>query len=104
MIRDVNNCREVHFGLGTVGIGKDTTGTVGILYNKPYTPVGDSDCRFNGHRVIEINEKNICLFFHGRNGLKVIDMLISDLQKIKEKIEQDLTASGFENLEEKIDE
>lgn len=33
MIRDIENCREVHLGHGTVGVSVDTTGTVEVLYN-----------------------------------------------------------------------
>ena len=86
MIKDVENCREVHLGFGTVGIAIDTTGTVEVLYNKSYTPVGTPDNNFVGKSTIELQEKNVCLFFDGADGLKALDILIEDLQKIRTKL------------------
>ncbi len=86
MIRDIGNCREVHLGHGTVAIAIDTTGTVEVLYNKPSTPVGSTSNEFAGESTIELHEKNVCLFFDGREGIAALDMLIHDLQKIRIKL------------------
>ena len=86
MIRDIENCREVHLGHGTVGISIDTTGTVEVLYNKPSTPVGSTSNEFAGKSTIELKEKNVCLFFDGREGIASLDILVHDLQEIRAKI------------------
>lgn len=86
MIKDIANCREIHLGHGTVGIGIDITETVGILYNKPYTPVGNSDNRFVGELATKLDEKNVCLFFDGKEGIAGLDILIHNLQKIRTKL------------------
>lgn len=88
MIRDIKNCREVHLGHGTVGFSIDTTGTIAVLYNKPLTPVGGSFNELDGKSTIELKEKNVCLFFDGKEGIQSIDMVIEDLQKIKAKLKE----------------
>lgn len=92
MIRDIGNCREVHLGFGTVGVAIDTSGTVEVLYNKPFTPVGSTSNEFAGKSTIELKEKNICLFFDGREGIAALDMLIHDLQKIRTKLKKEENA------------
>ena len=86
MIRDIANCREVHLGHGTVGIATDTTGTVEVLYNKPFTPVGSTSNEFASESTIELKEKSVCLFFDGREGIAALDILIHNLQKIRTKL------------------
>ena len=86
MIRDIANCREVHLGHGTVGIAIDTTGTVEVLYNKPFTPVGSTSNEFANESTIELKEKSVCLFFDGREGIAALDILIHNLQKIRIKL------------------
>lgn len=88
MIRDIKNCREVHLGHGTVGLSIDSTGTVAVLFNIPLTPVGGSIEGVDGKSTIELKEKNVCLFFDGKEGIAAIDMLIEDLQKIKAKLKE----------------
>ena len=90
MIRDIENCREVHLGHGTVGVAIDTTGTVEVLYNKPSTPVGSTNNEFAGESTIELKEKNVCLFFDGREGIAALDILIHDLQKIRTKLKENV--------------
>ena len=97
MIRDIKNCREVHLGFGTVGISIDTTGSVEILYNKPCTPVGNYYNKLAGKSTIELKEKNVCLFFDGKDGLKALDILIEDLQKIRDKKLQEIKIKSCEN-------
>ena len=86
MIRDIANCREVHLGHGTVGLAIDTTGTVEVLYNKPFTPVGSISNEFASESTIELKEKCVCLFFDGREGIAALDILIHNLQKIRTKL------------------
>lgn len=88
MIRDIENCREVHLGHGTVGVSVDTTGTVEVLYNKPSTPVGSISNEFAGKAAVELKEKNVCLFFDGREGIAALDILIHNLQKIRTKLKE----------------
>lgn len=62
--------------------------TVEVLYNKPSTPVGSTSNEFAGKSTIELNEKNVCLFFDGREGIAALDILIHDLQKIRTKLKE----------------
>ncbi len=88
MIRDIENCREVHLGHGAVGIAIDTTGTVEVLYNKPVTTVGSKTNELAGKSTIELNEKNVCLFFDGKDKIMALDMLIEDLSKIRKNLNE----------------
>lgn len=53
---------------------------------KPKTPVSESYSEKSGLVAQELSEKSVCLYFDGEAGLKAVDMLIEDLQKIKERL------------------
>lgn len=38
MIIDTKNCREIHFGNGTLSLGHDISGTIEIIYEKTKNP------------------------------------------------------------------
>lgn len=86
MIRDIENCREIHLGHGTVGLSVDTTGTVEVIHNKPFSPVGTAYNHNAWKAARKLKEKSVCLFFYGKEGIASIDILIEDLQKIKSRL------------------
>lgn len=88
MIIDTKNCREIHFGNGTLSLGHDISGTIEIIYEKPKTPVGESYSEKSGLTAQELSDKSVCLYFDGEAGLRAVDILIEDLQKIKERLEK----------------
>lgn len=87
MIIDTKNCREIHFGNGTLSLGHDITGTIEIIYEKPKTPVSEYYLENSGLVAQELPQNSVCLYFDGIDGLKALDMLTEDLQKIKERLE-----------------
>lgn len=91
MIKDFNNCRLVEFGNGTVtmGIGSFNKRNVCFyVHESNYSPInGEKVYNENaGKRLDHIDNKSISLNFVGPDALKSIDLIIEDLNTIKNNI------------------
>ena len=91
MITDKNNLREITFGNGSVLMGIGTISGKEIAYfihehTNPNPKVGEHNNEFAGEKVEDLPVKCVALRFEGKEALKSIDMLIEDLQKIRENL------------------
>lgn len=96
MILDTNNTREIFFGTGRVGITKTTTGFTVCIYEKDYSPVGDSTDEHAGVNTREAGFKSVCLRYDTHlssnvsieDEIKSIGILIEELNLVKENLER----------------
>ena len=87
MITRISKCSDVVFGNGTVSIGKDTTGFIECIYNKPKTPVGEEYNKDCGKDTTKLDVECVCLRFDkGKDALLALDILLEDLAEIKAKL------------------
>ena len=91
MIIDKNNSREVTLGNGSVLMGIGTINGKEIAYfihehTHPSPVVGEHNNEFAGEKAEDLPVKCVALRFEGKEALKSIDMLIEDLQKIRENL------------------
>ena len=91
MITDKNNLREITFGNGSVLMGIGTISDKEIAYfihehTNPSPIVGEHNNEFAGEKAEDLPVKCVALRFEGKEALKSIDMLIEDLQKIRENL------------------
>ena len=91
MIIDKNNSREVTLGNGSVLMGIGTINGKEIAYfihehTHPSPVVGEYNNEFAGEKAEDLPVKCVALRFEGKEALKSIDMLIEDLQKIRENL------------------
>ena len=91
MIIDKNNSREVTLGNGSVLMGIGTINGKEIAYfihehTNPNPKVGEHNNEFAGEKAEDLPVKCVALRFEGKEALKSIDMLIEDLQKIRENL------------------
>ena len=91
MITDKNNLREITLGKGSVLMGIGTISGKEIAYfihehTNPNPKVGEHNNEFAGEKAEDLPVKCVALRFEGKEALKSIDMLIEDLQKIRENL------------------
>ena len=91
MITDKNNLREITLGNGSVLMGIGTISGKEIAYfihehTNPSPIVGEHNNEFAGEKAEDLPVKCVALRFEGKEALKSIDMLIEDLQKIRENL------------------
>ena len=91
MITDKNNLREITLGNGSVLMGIGTISGKEIAYfihehTNPNPKVGEHNNEFAGEKAEDLPVKCVALRFEGKEALKSIDMLIEDLQKIRENL------------------
>ena len=91
MITDKNNSREITLGNGSVLMGIGTINDKEIAYfihehTNPNPKVGEHNNEFAGEKAEDLPVKCVALRFEGKEALKSIDMLIEDLQKIRENL------------------
>lgn len=91
MIVDRNNLREVYLGSGAVLMGVGTISDKGIAYfihehDQPIEEVGVKCDRWAGEKAEELPVKCIALRFEGPQALKSVDIMLEDLQKIRENL------------------
>jgi hypothetical protein len=103
MIKDFDNCRLVEFGNGTVtmGIGSfDKRNVCFYVHESNYSPInGERVYNENaGKRLDIIDKKSISLNFTGPEAIKSIDLIIEDLNTIKNNI---LNNENKDNCEDK---
>lgn len=103
MIKDFDNCRLVEFGNGTVtmGIGSvDKRNVCFYVYESNYGPInGERIYNENtGKRLDSLDKKSISLNFTGPEASKSIDLIIEDLNTIKNNI---LNNENKDNCEDK---
>lgn len=87
MIEQINKRMLAHLGHGTLHFCPDVTKTIFILCNsKRYVPVGDDYAEDTGKTTDEVDDNVIELRFDGENAIKSLDMIIEDLNTIKESL------------------
>lgn len=90
MIKDKENARYIHLGHGTVNISVCQDRTSYVIHESEKGSVDGifKKAEYQGHYPEELPIKSICLVFDGKDAIKSIDMIIEDLQTIKEKLEE----------------
>lgn len=91
MIIDKNNLREIHLGSGSVLMGVGTIEDKGIAYfihehDFPIHEVGTYNDVYAGEKAEDLPVKCVALRFEGKEALKSIDIMLEDLQKIKQNL------------------
>ena len=91
MITDKNNSREITLGNGSVLMGIGTINDKEIAYfihenTNPNPKVGEHNNEFAGEKAEDLPVKCVALRFEGKEALKSIDIMIEDLQKIRENL------------------
>lgn len=88
MIKDKNNARYVYFGHGTIGLCRCQDGTSYAIYNSEQGKIDGeyTDSIYKGQAVENIPVKSIAFVFNGEKAIKSIDILIEDLQIIRENL------------------
>ena len=91
MIIDKNKLREIYLGNGTVLMGVGTINDREIAYfiyehNFPIHKVGTNNNEYAGQKAEDLPFKCVALRFEGKEALKSIDIMIEDLQKIRENL------------------
>lgn len=91
MITDKNNSREITLGNGSVLMGIGTINDKEIAYfmhehTHPSPVVGEYNDEFAGEKAEDLPVKCVALRFEGKEALKSIDIMIEDLQKIRENL------------------
>lgn len=94
MIIDKNNSREVTLGNGSVLMGIGTINGKEIAYfihehTHPAPVVGECNNEFAGEKAEDLPIKCVALRFEGKEALKSIDIMIEDLQKIRENLSKE---------------
>ena len=94
MITDKNNIREITFGNGSVLMGIGTINDKEIAYfihehTHPSPTVGEYNDEFAGEKAEDLPVKCVALRFEGKEALKSIDIMIEDLQKIRENLSKE---------------
>ena len=94
MIIDKNNSREVTLGNGSVLMGIGTINGKEIAYfihehTNPSPVVGEYNNEFAGEKAEDLPVKCVVLRFEGKEALKSIDIMIEDLQKIRENLSKE---------------
>lgn len=88
MIKDFNKARELCCGHGTLGFCRDITNTKEVIYEKTFSKVGSIDNQYMDKDIKKCNVSCIILNFNGKDAIKSIDILIEDLNKIKEQLQE----------------
>ena len=91
MIIDKNKLREIYLGNGSVLMGVGTVNNKGIAYfihehDFPIQSVGIYNDVYAGQNAEDLPVKCVALRFEGKEALKSIDIMIEDLQKIRENL------------------
>ena len=94
MIIDKNNSREVTLGNGSVLMGIGTINGKEIAYfihehTHPSSVVGEYNNEFAGEKAEDLPVQCVVLRFEGKEALKSIDIMIEDLQKIRENLSKE---------------
>ena len=88
MIKDFNKARELFCGYGTLAFCRDVTNTKEVIYEKTFSKVGSIDNQYTDKDIKKCDVPCIVLNFNGKDAIKSIDILIEDLNKIKEQLKE----------------